>query len=80
MIITNREQYVSINNENSNPKTVSSCVPQSSILGSLLFLNFINDIRKCSSWFKYILYADDCTLSTCVPGDNVMDSAELINN
>ena len=29
---------------------------------------------------KYILRADDSTLSTCVPGDNVMDSAELINS
>ena len=37
-------------------------------------------MTKCSNQFKYILYADDSTLSTCVPGDNVMDSAELINN
>ena len=27
----------------------------------------------------YILYADDSTLSTCMPGNNVIDSAELIN-
>ena len=45
----------------------------------LLFLIFIN-ITKCSNQFKYILYADDSTLSTCVPGDNAMDSAELINS
>ena len=48
-------------------------------MGPLLFLIFINDITKCSNLFKYILYADDSTLSTCVPGDNVMDSVELIN-
>ena len=53
---------------------------QGSILGPLIFLIFINDTTKCSNQFKYILYADDCTLSTCVPGDNVMDSAELINS
>ena len=53
---------------------------QGSILGPLLFLIFINDITKYSNQFKYILYADDSTLSTCVPGDNVMDSAELINS
>ena len=47
---------------------------------ALLFLIFINDITKCSNKFKYILYADDSTLSTCVPGDNVLDSAELINS
>ena len=51
-----------------------------SIFGPLLFLIFINDITKCSNKFKYILYADDSTLSTCVPCDNVMDSAELINS
>ena len=49
-------------------------------MSPLLFLIFINDITKCKNQFKYILYADDCTLSTCIPGDNVMDSAELINN
>ena len=48
-------------------------------MGPLSFLIFINDITKCSNQFKYILYADDSTLSTCVPGDNVIGSAELIN-
>ena len=41
---------------------------------------FKNDITKCSNKFKYILHADDSTFSTCVPGDNVVDSAELINS
>ena len=40
----------------------------------------INDITKCSNQFKYILYADDSTLSTYVPGDNVLYYAELLNN
>ena len=48
-------------------------------MGSLLFLTFIN-ITKCTNAFKYILYTDDSTLLTCIPGDNVVDSAELINN
>ena len=78
--LTNTEQYASINNMDSNPRVIKCGVPQGSILGPLLFLIFINDITKCSDQFKYILYADDSTLSTCVPRDNVMDSAELINS
>ena len=27
-----------------------------------------------------MLYAGDSTLSACIPGDNVVDTAELINN
>ena len=74
------EQYACINNMKSNPKTIHYGVPQISILGPLLFLIFINDISKCTNQFKYILFADDSTLSTCVPDDNVVDSAELINS
>ena len=48
-------------------------------MGPLTLLIFINDIIKCTNQYKYILYADDGTLSTCIPGDNVMVSAELIN-
>ena len=52
---------------------------QGSIVGPLLVLILLN-ITKCSNQFKYILYADDSTRSTCMPGDNIMDSAELINS
>ena len=78
--LTNREQYVWINNVNFNPKIILCGVPQGFILDPLIFFLFINDITKCTNQFKYILYTDDSALSTCIPGDNVMDSAELINN
>ena len=78
--LTNWEQYICIINVDSNPRVIQRGVPQGSILGPLIFLIFINDTTKCSNQFKYILYADDSTLSTCVPGDNVMDSSEQINS
>ena len=74
--------YVCINNVNSYYKIIHYGVPHGSILAPLQFLIFtkFNDITKCTNKFKYVLYADDTKLSTCVSGDNVMDSAELINN
>ena len=44
---------------------VTSGVPQSSVLGPLLFLLFINDISNVISHESYFLYADDLKMFTC---------------
>ena len=63
--LENRNQFVSFNNCHSEILNVSCGVPQGSILGSKLFIMYINDICKVSQVFMYILFADDTNLLCC---------------
>ncbi len=62
--LTNREQYVELENARSDTLPLTTGVPQGSILGPLLFLIYINDISHASSLFKFVIYADDTNLNT----------------
>ena len=72
--LTNRKQYVEINNTQSTKNDITVGVPQGSILGPLLFIIYINDIIHSSTVFKFIIFADDTTLYT------TLDTQENIND
>ena len=62
--LSNRQQAVLVNGERSQPTAVCSGVPQGSVLGTLLFLPYINDVTKVvlSKNSRLVLYADDMLL------------------
>ena len=57
--LTNRFQFVSINNSHSYLLPVISGVPQGSILGPLLFILYMNDLPDAIHWSRALLFADD---------------------
>ena len=60
--LTNRKQFVSINNCNSNIKDVSYGVPQGTVLGPILFCIYVNDLFKLPIDAEIISYADDTVI------------------
>ena len=71
--LDNRVQLVSINGHFSSLLPVTSGVPQGSLLGSLLFLVYMNDLPECATSCKIFLFADDtkCLASSCENNSSV---------
>ena len=60
--LSNRKQYVIYDNSVSSISDIVCGVPQGSILGPLLFLLYINDIKNVSNILFPIIYADDTNI------------------
>ena len=60
--LSNRKQYVFHNGESSQLKSITSGVPQGSVLGPLLFLLYINDLPNISDILQFYLFADDTNI------------------
>ena len=64
--LSNRKQYIEIEDTTSTILPIQVGVPQGSILGPILFIIYVNDLPQCSNTFDFIMYADDTTLSSTI--------------
>ena len=60
--LTERKQYVNVDNCSSDIKNVLCGIPQGSIIGPKLFTLYINDICNVSKLLRFILFADDTNI------------------
>jgi hypothetical protein len=74
--LSDRKQFVTIDEKNSKLLTISTGVPQGSILGPLLFLLYINDLPLCTELLA-ILFADDTALFAS--SENITELIEFVN-
>ena len=74
--LSNRSQQVVLDNISSNSISVTSGVPQGSVLGPCLFLFYINDLPDCVS-SNVRLFADDTILYRKILTENDSKSLQL---
>ena len=60
--LLNRQQYVTIDDYDSDLLHVLCGVPQGSVLGPKLFAFYVNDICNISKVLKFVLFADDTNI------------------
>ena len=75
--LRNRKQFVTYDYFNSALGNISCGVPQGSILGPLLFLVYINDLKYVSDKLFSILYADDTNL--LIQGKDINKLISIMN-
>lgn len=78
--LTERKQAVKMDGEISHYKQIVCGVPQGSVLGPLLFLIFINDLKVTADYesCKYFLFADDTTVLVRSP--DISSLVHKVNN
>jgi hypothetical protein len=75
--LNGRSQTTQISSKMSNKELISCGVPQSSVLGPILFLIYINDMHYSSNKLHFYLFADDTNL---LYADKNLKSLEKVVN
>ena len=75
--LSNLRQFVLFKDVKSEYAPVTCRVPQGSIMGSLLFLLYVNDIANVSTSLLPILFADDTNVF--LTGNNIAQMIEIMN-
>jgi hypothetical protein len=75
--LTNWSERVVLNGKASPSQPISAGVPQGSILGTLLFLNYVNDV-KYNILSSITLFVDDTSLIKKI--DNLINDFRKLNN
>jgi hypothetical protein len=76
--LSDRSQYVSYKDTNSDSQFISCGVPQGSVLGPLLFIVYTNDLPNSLKHSQCILFADDTTVYKSSP--NIHDAITSIES
>ena len=79
--LSDREQYVQLGNIKSQLLGISRGIPQSSVMGPLLFNILISDLNAATKIFDLIMYTDNTTfVSTFETFGNTNRPTEIENN
>ena len=76
--LSSRHQYVTVNGFQSSKNTITTGVPQGSVLGPLLFTLYINDMANACGDLESLHFADDTTLF--LRGNNISSDVLKVNS
>ena len=76
--LSNRKQFITHGDKQTNIETITCGVPQGSILGPLLFLIFVNDVHKVTKYLDPIMFVDNTNLF--YSRKNIKTLFQIVNN